>query len=173
MIDFGFDLPPRRHYLNDLNIVPILDMFVAIIFFLLLTTSFVGLTKLQVPPSSVSTITDPVVPPPLSPKLYLWSRGAELKIQLKWQGVQPGESLLSLDLLQVRNTQALLTQKVGQVLADFKAQHPAEKTLQLSLESLLPFQLLIEVMDAARESLPDIVLLSPAEVAMLQGGGGT
>ncbi|MEI7973399.1 MAG: biopolymer transporter ExbD [Bdellovibrio sp.] len=173
MIDFGLDHPPRKKYLNDLNIVPILDMFVAIIFFLLLTTSFVGLTKLQVPPSAVSTITDPSIPPPVSPKLYLWSQDTQLRIQLKWQGVRPGEKLLNLDLDQVRNTRALLTEKIRPLLVEFKSQHPTERTLQLSLESRLPFQSLIEVMDAARESLPDIVLLSPDEVAVLQNRGTT
>ena len=168
MIDFGFDLPPKKHPINDLNIVPVLDMLVAIIFFLLLTTTFVGLTKLQVPPSRVSTITDPVLPPPLSPKLLLNSAGGNLVVSLRWEGASPGGKTERVPLASLEADRTALLTAALKLLTEFKLNFPKEQTIQLALQGDLAFQYLIDLMDASRDQLPDIVLLSPDDA---RGGG--
>lgn len=143
----------------DLNIVPILDMLVCVIFFLLLTTSFMVLTKQTLPPSSVSTITDPVIPPPVSPKLSLIESNQGLKAQLSWSGLHPGK----LEEQVAKDDRDALIQKVGELMQKFAKSYPNEKTLQIGLGAQIEYQNLISVMDAVKEVTPDMVLFDYRE----------
>jgi len=161
------DYFPTRHKrrIIDLNIVPILDMLTTVIFFLLLSTSFMEYTKLTVPPSGVAVITDPLVPPPLGPKLILFKAGKELKAMLTWVGSKPGEAMDSVPITDLDETRVGLVTLTRKMSKEFITKFPKEKTLQMGLSPKLPYQYLIAGMDGVRENMPDIVLISPLEVA--------
>ena len=163
MLDDLFERP-RQKKVRDLNIVPILDMFTVIIFFLLLSASFVQFTKLTVPPSGTVTTTDASRALPKTPKLYVGPAGAgQLRLVLQWAGAEPGE------LKATASEETLLTES-KKIVDAFLEKNPGESTLQVGLSSRVPYQSLIRVMDGARERMPDIVLLSHRETeAHLQG----
>lgn len=153
----------NRRIQLDLNVVPILDMLVCIIFFLLLSTSFVGYTKLTLPPSGVSTITEPLAPPPLNPKLLIAGGEKELKVVLTWEGASPGHRIKKLNYENIYQEQEKVTADLKLILEEFVADHAQQKTLQLGMASSVPYQVLINAMDSARELLPDQVLISYQE----------
>jgi biopolymer transport protein ExbD len=155
----------RRKEGIDLNVVPILDMLISVIFFLLLATSFMQLTKESVPPSSVSTITDPVAPPPLSARLICVEKGNVTRLILSWIGATPGQVSKELELKDGNSDEArasLLT-TVTQMVEDFSVKYPKEKTLQVGMGAKVPYQKLVTIMDAAKEKLPDVVLFDYSE----------
>lgn len=163
MLDDFFERP-RQRKLRDLNIVPILDMFTVIIFFLLLSASFVQFTKLTVPPSATVTTTDAGRALPKTPKLFVGtSSSGQMNLLLQWSGEQPGELKAS------ANAETLFVESRKLVEA-FLEKHPGESTLQLGLSSRIPYQSLIRVMDGARERMPDIILLSHRETEARMGG---
>ena len=155
MLDEYFSLPKRRH-VRELNIVPILDMLTTIIFFLLLSTSFLEYNKVTLPPSGVATITDPVAPPPLRSRLTLLKEGAEYRMIWSWAGAEAG--------MKTQKISPEGAPEVAHALAAlFKAQHPEERTLQIGMGRELPYQDLIALMDAVRPYFPDVVLYSYQE----------
>ncbi len=148
----------------DLNVVPVLDTLVAVIFFLLVTTSFLQLNKLSVPPSSVSTITEPLRPPPLSPKLTAAVIGDRLRVTLSWSGLEPGRATSEVRLLKTHEEDGkALLEAARPLIQSFSEKHPGEKTLQIGLGAEVSYQNLIVLMDAAKDSMPDIVLISYRE----------
>lgn len=158
-MDFLFEKPSRRP-IRDLNLVPVIDMFTTVIFFLLLSTSFFAFTKVTVPPSKVSVNTDPLSPPPLSTKFLVNESPSEpqrIQLQLTWAGKEPGALTGSCS-----REEAL--KKTHDLAKDFIAKYPLERTIQLGLSSKVPYQVLISAMDGLRDFLPDIVLISPTEV---------
>lgn len=160
------DMFSREHRRNqiDLNIVPIMDMLICVIFFLLLSTTFMGFTNLQVPPSAVTTISDPGKTEPLAPKMMAFIRDNALQIRLEWRGPKPGAqtAMVAPKLLEGR---ALTVQdETRNMVKKFKEQYPNENTLQMSLSAEIPYQILIAMMDGAREQLPDVILYSYSEV---------
>lgn len=165
MDDFFDRYRPKR--IIDLNIVPILDMLISIIFFLLLSTSFIGYTKLQVPPASVSTVTSPVAPEPLSPKLMVAGKDQKVRLILVWKGEKPGRKIESVDVPADDSRAKIIQEKVFGILKEFNTKYPGEKTLQMGLSPKLPYQFLIASMDAARETVPDVVLIDYNEVQAL------
>jgi biopolymer transport protein ExbD len=155
----------KKRDATDLNVVPILDMLVSLIFFLLLTTAFLHFTKDSVPPSSVSTITDPVVPPPVAARLVCVEDGEKTKLFLSWAGANPGQAIKEITgnpMDSKEETNAVL-QGTTDILAAFQAQYPNEKTLQIGLGANVPYQKLIAIMDGAKEKMPDIVLFDYQE----------
>lgn len=157
-----FLLKPQRRHVRHLNIVPILDMLTTVIFFLLLSTSFIQFTKLTVPPSQVSTITDPIAPPPLAPKLVVVKAGADLhRLILTWAGKEPGEDARPYRAAtDPKKDVPELAALAGKMISDFHTKFPTEKSLQIGLGHDVEYQKLIAVMDGARENMPDIVLIS-------------
>ncbi len=145
--------------LDELNIVPILDMFISIIFFLLLSTSMIGLTKQVIPPSATKAITSEESSLPVNPRIIVIGTLDKMNAILKWEGNKPGS-------VKVEITSDYLTKPkqvvddIKKMVGDFKKEHPSEKTIQVTLKSDLPYQILISVMDGVREHLPDVVLTS-------------
>lgn len=171
MIDDLFQRRPKRH-VKDLNIVPILDMLTTVIFFLLMSTTFIEFTKLTVPPAKTSVITEADSKPPVAPKLLLTRQGTGLKLLLTWGGEKAGEASerVGADALAEVRRDGLI--KASRKLADsFARRFPAEKTLQVGLGAQVPYQDLISVMDGVREPFPDIALISYAEAEARSNGG--
>lgn len=153
----------RRNQI-DLNIVPIMDMLICVIFFLLLSTTFMGFTNLQVPPSAVTTVTDPGKVEPLAPKMMAFIRDNALQIRLEWRGAKPGAQTAQVAPQHLEGRAMTVQEETRQIVQKFKQQYPGENTLQMSLSAEIPYQILIAMMDGAREQLPDVVLYSYAEV---------
>lgn len=161
MSEFEFPKRPKKS-IDDLNVVPILDMFVAIVFFLLLSASMVGMTKIVLPPSATSTLESGSTKVPLNPKLYVINN-AELpntvKVILQWEGTRPGRDSLTL-LDDITKSQVEAVEQIQKMVQKFKEQFPEEKTIQISLQSGIIYQWLISAMDGVRELMPDMVLSS-------------
>ena len=168
MIDFGFDQVKRRH-VEELNVVPILDMFIAVIFFILLTTSFVGFTKLHVPPATVGTVDTSQKAPPLSPRLALIQGEGKLILKLVWEGLDPGSDRKDLESLLLAKNPKLLKVAVEELLEKFLKKYPAERTIQMGMTPKAPYQFLIDMMDASRTRMPDVVLISYEEAQAIAG----
>lgn len=164
---------PKHREAPDLNVVPVIDMFTTIIFFLLLSTSFIALTKLTVPPAQVSTVDNPLTSPPLAPKLTATRTPAGgITITLSWMGGHPGQIK---EELPPQNSQSISSQtlKTSKDLAfSFKQKFPDEKSLRVGMAEDLSYQILISVMDGVREVIPEIVLISYSEAASSLGTAG-
>lgn len=148
----------------DLNVVPIMDMLICVIFFLLLSTTFMGFTNLQVPPSAVTTISEPTRPEPLAPKMMAYIRDNSLQIRLEWKGAKPGAQTALVPPQHLEGRALTVQEETRAMVKKFKDQYPGENTLQMSLSAEIPYQILIAMMDGAREQLPDVVLYSYSEV---------
>jgi hypothetical protein len=145
--------------------VPILDMLISVIFFLLLTTSFMQLTKESVPPSSVSTITDPVTPPPVAAKLICVETLGKTRLILTWSGATPGrtEREVELETDNFEQERTALLNAASEIINDFSLKYPNEKTLQVGLGREVTYQKLIAIMDGVKEKTPDLVLFDYKE----------
>jgi biopolymer transport protein ExbD len=168
MIDELFIERKQRHG-KDLNIVPILDMMTTVIFFLLMSTSFLQYTKLTVPPATASAPPADAATRPLSPRIVLSNgsskdaHGARLKLALSWEGTSPGKKEEYLDQGDPGQLRPALMRVAGQLSSDFVHEHPGERTIRVGLSGNLAYQDLISIMDGVRPNLPDVVLLSYAE----------
>ncbi|HAR44271.1 MAG TPA: hypothetical protein DCS07_16835 [Bdellovibrionales bacterium] len=84
---------------------------------------------------------------------------------LTWSGAKPGEAQETVSISDLDGTRLSLLTATRKLSKEFLVKFPKEKTLQIGLDAKLPYQYLIAGMDGVRDSLPDIVLISPAEVA--------
>jgi biopolymer transport protein ExbD len=155
-MDNLFQKPKRRH-IKELNVVPILDMMTTLIIFLLQITSFMEFTKITIPPSSTSTITDPVRPPPLSPKIFLMAaeKAGSLKVQLMWAGESSGAKVeivkFDKDADKIENAAAVL-KSVDKLVNEFRKEYPAEQNFQLGATSSIPYQHIVSAMDGIQSA---------------------
>lgn len=123
---------------NDLNIVPMLDVMVILVFFLLFTAVFsrTSILELSLPPPSADS-------PPLPPQL-------ELEVIVRHDRIEVAD----------KATGPLRTLPMGANGHDFtgltdflkivKAKFPAKTNATLLLESSVPYDILVQVMDAVR-----------------------
>jgi biopolymer transport protein ExbD len=161
----GWIQKKHRRHIQDLNIVPILDMLTTVIFFLLMSTSFIEFTKTTIPPSATATVSTAEREPPKTPKMYLISSGGgKMKLLLRWSGKQPGDRA---ETIQANDDpkafREALVKASEKLVREFSERNPEEKTLQIGLQSQLPYQSLISMMDGARALLPDLILISYGE----------
>ena len=159
----------KEKSVRDIPITPILDMLVAIIFFLLLSTTFYNLTKQHIPPSQTVTITNPLTPPPVSPRLLISQRANSLHIILRWSGKSPGQIQKRIPLTDASAYTPRLWEEVNVITERFKFRYPNETSVQISLAPKIPYQVLVTTIDAIQSLLPDIVLLSYKEASQLMG----
>jgi biopolymer transport protein ExbD len=156
-----FYIVDKKHKgINELNIVPIMDMFISIIFFLLLSTSMMSYTKHVLPPSATRAVTESTdTSVPMNPKIYIIKNKEVYSAIFKWEGPQPGSNKIEIksDFMEAPEQ---LVEQIKNLVAEFKKQYPLEKTMQITMQSDLPYQILISIMDAVRELTPDIVLTS-------------
>jgi biopolymer transport protein ExbD len=160
----------HRRHVKELNIVPILDMMTTVIFFLLLSTSFIEFTKITVPPSSTATITDPITPPPVTPRMILMKKDLGYRLQLTWTGRSPGVLFRTLEnekieaaikqaeeLKQATDPKGIVVPEelvskeimrmASEMIKEFKVNFPSENTFQVGLGGKVAYQNLVGVMD--------------------------
>lgn len=160
---FEFDRDSGRH-LPEPDLVPILDGLVCVIFFLLLSISFIGLTKLTLPPSATSEVSGDNQKPPLSPKLYVKQQDKNLRIELEWLGEKPDRIFVEQPRADKKGLNEELILGVRGLVTEFKSRFPEEKTLQMTMSPELTYQEMIAVMDGIRSQMDDIVLNSYEEI---------
>jgi biopolymer transport protein ExbD len=161
---FEFDGTSDRRKAPEPDLVPILDGLTAVIFFMLLSISFIGMTKLTIPPSAVAAVsTSSEIP--LSARLIAQLDGESILLKLEWIGRQPGELTKKVIRLPDSTKNLALIESVEKMAAQFKKKYPNEKTVQIALASRLNYQELISVMDGLRknEMYEDLVLSSYTE----------
>jgi len=156
----------HRRHTPEPELVPILDALTCIIFFLMYTTTFMELTSLTLPPSSVSVVSkaDPSKGVPVIPKLFVDVVDRSIVIKLKWSGKNPGSASKKLDRNLPERYSQELQKIVETMVAEFAVKFPEEKSLQVAVAERGTYQELISVMDGVTKSVPDVVLLSPDDV---------
>lgn len=165
-MDFGDE---HKREIPEPDLVPIMDALTAIIFFLLLSATFLELTKVTIPPSSTSTISSPVAPPPVAAHIYVKPDGENLLISLQWAGSNPGTIKGRVTRLGTESAKPLLEleAEVKRIISEFVKKYPDEKTLQVTLGAQANYQEMISVMDGARHHLEDLVLSSYSDIALM------
>lgn len=163
-----FESVGRKH-IPEPDLVPILDALTSVIFFLLLSATFMTLTKLTVPPAQVSTA-KPSDTIPLNPVFVVKENNGELLLKLSWKGSRPGEIVKHLSRMMPRNLELL--SQTQEIMKEFSGRFADQKTMQLSLSNQIQYQELITVMDGIRTTYQDIVLVSP-DLANITSGGKT
>jgi biopolymer transport protein ExbD len=150
----------RRRHLKDIPLAPVLDLLTVVIFFLMLSTSFVELTKHTLPPASVSQLTDPQAKTPVSLKLFAVRKGGGYGLAFHWTGDSPGVERAQVaagsDEKELRTFADGLSKKL-------KDKFPDEASVQLSMASNVNYQEMIAIMDGVREHFEDLVLIAPQE----------
>lgn len=159
----------KRRPVTVLNLVPILDMLTTIIFFLLISVSFMEYNKVTVPPSRNVTISNTVTPPPLQARMLWLQTSAEQQLVFTWFGAKPGKKIEKFPL---DTDPKIVAQSALAMTQTFKAENLDEKTILIGLDSSQSYEKMIMLMDAVKASLPDISLISYAQAdAALQSGG--
>ncbi len=147
-----------------IDLVPIIDAMTCVIFFLLLSSTFVEFTKISMPQAVSSVVTTSAAKePPLTPKLIGVVKGDFIHLVLSWSGKSPSqmEKRVKRDPNNQRS-EALQATAQG-VAAEFKRMFPNEPALLLGLSPQATYQEMISVMDGARQEMKDLVLVSWTE----------
>lgn len=169
---FDLDSEHQRHT-PEPDLVPILDALTSVIFFLLLSTTFFELTKLTLPPSQTSVITDPQRPTPVAAKMMIAVKKSsgqtpdQLRIVLKWGGEKPDvmEAVVERNKENARDEK--LESEIARLVTEFNEKYPTEKSIQLGFGTGATYQEMITSMDGVRAKLQDVVLFSNLEVDAL------
>lgn len=161
---FDLDNSTTRRHAPEPDLVPILDGLTAVIFFMLLSISFVGITKLTLPPSAVSAAS-PSKEPPLSGRVIAKLDGSVINLKLEWLGNSPGSFAEKASRVDVAGKNLDLLEAVEKLAIRYKEKFPDEKTLQIAISSQMNYQELISIMDGLRknEMYEDLVLSSYTE----------
>jgi biopolymer transport protein ExbD len=160
-MDDGWEFRSRRRTQIDIPIAPVLDMLVAVIFFLLVSTTFVGYTKQSDSPSRVSTtdqFTAQPSGPAIAPRLLVTRDGDRVILNLRWRGSSAGQTA-RVDARGVGYSKELLRVS-GQLIDNFARRFPDEKTLRLGFNRSARYQDVITAMDGVLRTIPNVVLLS-------------
>lgn len=147
-----------------IDLVPIIDAMTCVIFFLLLSSTFVEFTKITMP-SAVSQVATASVAqdPPLSPKLIGLIQGENIQLVLSWNGKEPDRVIKKVQRLKDNKRSDELQIKTQELLEEFTKKHPNEKTIRLGFSPKTTYQEVISTMDGARKVLQDLVLVSWTE----------
>ena len=157
-----FELEQERVHSPEPDLVPILDGLTAVIFFLLLSVSFVGLTKVTLPPSA-SSVSSSSNDKPLSARLRALSQGSTVLLRLEWLGNNPGSYKENVLRGKPNEKNKAMLEAVKEMTEKFKARYPNENTLQLALAENMTYQEMITIMDGALLNIKDIALSSYTE----------
>ncbi len=161
---FDLDNTTERRHAPEPDLVPILDGLTSVIFFLLLSITFIGITKITVPPSTVSTasVSKDI---PISGRIVAQLRGQTILVKMEWIGRHPGSFEESVPRGDALEKNEKLIDASAKLAEQFKAKFPDEKTIQIALSSNLNYQELISIMDGLRKDdrYEDLVLSSYTE----------
>jgi biopolymer transport protein ExbD len=160
-----FELENHRRHIPEPDLVPILDALTSMIFFLLLSATFVEFTKLTLPPSQTSVISNPMAGNPLAPKLLIAAVNGKIRVTLKWGGDTPGANSKDLERENVGRKSKALESAVRELSKDFVQKFSSEKSIQLGLSEAATYQEMISAMDGLRPQFQDVVLIGPAEAS--------
>ncbi len=166
-----FLLKPKHRHIKEIPLAPILDLLVVVIFFLILSASFIEVRQNTLPPSSTAKAEVTADQPetlPLNPKVLVVQKNNEFLLLLKWFGAKPGQiekksPLFALD--QKYNFE--LKQQAAALVTEFLKDHPLEKSIQIGYAGKTHFQDVISVFDGVFSVTKDIVLLSDQETEAL------
>ena len=160
---------PKRKHIKEIPLAPILDLLVVVIFFLILSASFVELRQNIIPPSSSSVISSAVMDSksiPLNPKLLIMSKKGTISLLLRWQGSTPGQILKKLKISQT-NYDAELKTSAQEIVKEFKKNYPDQSQIQLGWHSDMIYQSVLTTVDGVLLEIKDLVLLSPEDSEIL------
>lgn len=159
-----YNLGPKRH-IPEPELVPIMDALVSVIFFLLLSTTFIELTKITLPPSKVDVISGSLDSLPLSAKFFMKIESKDkIRLSLKWAGEKPDMLWTEVKRKDPNILSEELKSRAAELASEFASRFPNEKNIQLAFSAESSFQEMVTTMDGIREYLDNIVLLSPEEV---------
>lgn len=150
----------------EIDLVPILDAMTAVIFFLVLSGTFIEFTKLTLPQAKTSTITDPVAPAPVAPRLFAVVEDNKLNLVLKWDGNTPGMKSQKVERASKRSSE--LEKVIFEMTEDFKKTYPSERSIQIGLSKKANFQETISIIDGVKKNIPDVVMNSYNEEEMFK-----
>ncbi len=159
---------PHRRKIEEMPIAPILDMMVAVIFFLLLSTTFIEFTKQTLQPVEIRTTQMAQGPLPLSPKLFTTRTKEWLSLNLTWSGERPGhlkKNITNVDPLQFSKDLINVSRELA---TEFHQRFPAESNVQLSFGPDIFYQEIISVMDGVQSQIPNVLLTSYDEALRQQ-----
>jgi biopolymer transport protein ExbD len=157
---------PKRAHVKEIPLAPILDLLTVVIFFLILSTSFIELRQNILPPSSTITTKSEAIPDnsklPLSPKLLMVTSEREMILMLNWLGEKPDKIVKKIKISN-NDYNVELKSTVQKIVKEFKAKFPDEKALQIGWEGNLKYQTVLNVVDGVILEIKDIAFLSPEE----------
>ncbi len=159
----------KRRHIKEIPLAPILDLLVVVIFFLILSASFIEVRQNTLPPSSTSVVKDVVLTVdliPLNPKLIMIHKNGEITLLLKWGGEKPGQIIKKLKSKK-QSYDFELKKAVTEIMIDFKKNNPKEKSIQLGWQRDINYQAVLTVVDGAMVVTKDLVFLSPEESEIL------
>ena len=160
---------PKRKHIKEIPLAPILDLLVVVIFFLILSASFVELRQNIIPPSSSSVISTAVMDSnsiPLNPKLLIMSKKGTVSLLLKWQGSRPGQILKKIKISHT-NYDEELKNSTQEIVKEFKKNYPNQNQIQLGWHGDMIYQSVLTTVDGVVLEIKDLVLLSPVDSEIL------
>lgn len=156
---------PKRHHVREIPLAPILDLLTVVIFFLILSASFIEMRQNTLPPSSTVVAHGSLATPekiPLNPKLIMGMKDGEVIFLLKWFGATPGQLTKKIKLGK-KNYDLNLKSTASLILNEFKKVYPKESKLQLGWQGNINYQVVLTVVDGIIPEIKDLVFLSPEE----------
>ncbi len=147
-----------------IDLVPIIDAMTCVIFFLLLSSTFIEYTKITMPPA-VSAVAAATVSndPPVAPKMLGVIKGSSIEIVLSWDGKKPDRIVKRVKRDPKNAPSEELRNTALAVAEEFNKKFPNEKTVLLGFSSNVTYQEMISTMDGARKVLQDLVMVSWTE----------
>ncbi len=160
---------PKRKHIKEIPLAPILDLLVVVIFFLILSASFVELRQNIIPPSSSSVISSAVMDSesvPLNPKLLIMNKKGVISLLMKWQGSKPGQTIKKLKISE-NDYDAELKSAAQEIVRKFKIDYPDQSQIQLGWHGDMIYQSVLTTVDGVLMEIKDLVLLSPEDSEIL------
>ncbi len=156
---YDLDSSDSRRQVPEPDLVPIMDALTAVIFFMLLSITFIGMTKISIPPSFVSAAGSSTATP-LSPIVKANLVGEQVRVRLEWIGTKPGHFEEMAERTGAAGKNDSLIDAARILSEKFKERFPDEKSIQIALAPELNYQELISIMDGLRTNHNDLVLTS-------------
>lgn len=161
----AWQLPKKRRASPEINLTPILDMLVSIIFFLLIFCVFNQLTQITLPATTRAAGVD-ASSRRLSAELMILRAGADrVRFVMRWSGESPGSYDRYIARTQLKSNQAW-TEATRSFIEEFARKYPAEKTLHLGLDRAFSYQHLVTIIDAVKPKFQELALLSPDKIRL-------